>query len=70
MVHRVAKQVVVHAICEDAVGNGAVAMKSHTAMDAVASERSTVVDSLVNVDVAEHTCLDGGSMADDLDLVA
>jgi len=69
--HRVvAKQVVVHAICEGVVGNGAVATKSHTVMGGVAWERSTVVDSLMNADVAEHTYLDGGSMADDLDLVA
>ena len=61
---------VVHVTCVGVVGNGAVATKLHTVMDAFASERSTVADSLMNVDAAEHTCLDGGSMPDDLDLVA
>ena len=66
----VAMKVVVHAICAGVVGNGEGPKTAHMAMDAVASERNTVVDSLMNVGVAEHTCLGGGSMADDLDLVA
>lgn len=59
-----------HALCAGVVGNGEEARMSHKVMDAVASERNTVVDSSMNVDVAAHTCLGGGSMADDLDLVA
>lgn len=68
--HQVAKPFVVHEINEGVAGNGAVSMKLHTAMGAVASERNTVVDSLMNANVVERTCLDGGSMADDSDLVA
>jgi len=70
MVVVVVKKVFVRAICVDVVGNGEGAKKSHTVMDVVASERNTVADSLMNVDAVEHTCLDGGSMVDGLDLVA
>lgn len=65
------KQVLVHAIYEGVVDSGAPATKTCRARGVFASERNIVVDSSVHVDAAaQRTCLDGGSIVDDLDLVA